>query len=228
MKRHSKLAALALGLATLGGAETTSAANGFYLGGAWGGTTFHHDAAVFDDGSLAGSGTVDGSDSGWKLFAGYRFNRRLAVEIGHTVLNNDYDLETTFSGGVSDGSGGLAAGGVAIDIHRPKATFFAAVGVLPLGPRAALSAKLGAQAWEARVTTTQSGGVASERRSDLDGLAGLGLTYRVAAHWVLQVDYERFMDIVDDDIDLFSVGFAYRFRGGTSGRRPQTASAGRR
>ena len=93
------LAAAALAFADAAGAET-----GWYLGASWGASSFHHDLEDFSDGSLAG-GAVDDTDSGWKVFAGYGWSPRWAVEVGYSLLNNDYDGETTFFGGLSDGSG---------------------------------------------------------------------------------------------------------------------------
>lgn len=216
MNRFSFLAPLVVGATAIAAAQASAAASGFYLGVGLGPTTFHHDVTVFDDGSLAGSGRVDAHDTGWKLFGGYRLGTRLSFEIGHTVLNNDYDVELTFSRGTSDGSGVFSLGEVGVDIHRPRATFAVAVGELPLDERIAVFGRVGVQAWQSDVTTFQSTGVSTERESGLDGLAGLGLTWRVAGNWELRIDYERFMGVVDDDIDLFSMGFVYRFRTGRS------------
>ena len=51
---------------------------GWYIGGAFGQTEVALDCA--------GTTACDDSDSGWKIFAGYQFNRNFAVELGYGDL----------------------------------------------------------------------------------------------------------------------------------------------
>lgn len=212
MNRHPKLAALAVSAIVLGGSGAAAGDQGPYVGGSLGETTFQHEAANFDDGSLGRSGGVDDSDSGWKLFGGYQFNKHLAVEYGYTVLNKDVDSETTFFGATSDGSGSFAAGGVGIDIHEPRAAFTAAVGILPIGEKLSLFGKVGVQIWEVELTTFDSSGIREEDESGVDPMIGIGLNYRIAGRWGVRAEFERFMNVIDDDIDLVSIGLTYRFK----------------
>lgn len=204
--------ALSLTLILAASAARVSATDaGFYVGANVGGTTYRHDAADFDDGSLALTGRIDDHDSGRKFLAGYRFNKHFELEIGHTVLNQDYDARVTFSNATSDGSATFAVGSVAVDIHRPEAAFLAAAGILPISPRVEVYGKIGLQRWQATLTTFASSRVAERRESDVDALFGVGLSVRIAGRWAVRAEYERFQGIAGDDIDLASMGFVYRF-----------------
>lgn len=216
MNRQFNTALFAALLLTLAAARLPAADAGFYVGANIGGTTYRHDAADFDDGSLALSGRVDEHDSGRKVLAGYRFGRHLGLEIGHTVLNQDYDARVTFSNATSDGSADFPIGSVAVDIHRPEATFLAAVIALPVADRVELYGKVGLQRWEARLTTFASLRVTERRESDVDSMLGVGLSVRVTRSWAVRAEYERFQEIAGDDIDLASIGFVYRFGSGKS------------
>lgn len=205
------LAIVILFTAAAGLGVASAAETGWYVGGSWGLTTFNHGTSDFDDGSLAG-GRVDDGDSGWKLFGGYRFARHWALEGGYALLNGDYDGETTFSGGVSDGSGFLfAPGGVGVDLDRPQSVFLSVVGMLPVGKNLALCGKVGVQTWESDVTLFDSDGIRENTESGIDPIVGLGADYRIAKRLALRAEWERFMDIAGNDIDLMSVGLTYRF-----------------
>lgn len=192
--------------ALLAASSAAIADTGWYLGASWGGTSFNHGVEDFSDGSLGG-GRVDDTDSGWKLYAGYQWTRHLALEAGYTILDNDYDGETTLFNSVSDGSGPrFAQGGVGVDLDEPRSLFATAVGILPLGKRTAFRAKAGVHSWETDLTIFDSDGIREVGESGTEPIVGLGVVHGLSRRWALRAEWERFLDIVDDDIDLFSLG----------------------
>lgn len=203
-------AATILAAAGLAWPAAAAESSGFYLGASWGVTTFNHDVATFNDGSLSG-GRVDDGDSGWKLFAGYNVNRYFAAEGGFTRLNNDVDSLTTYHGGFSDGSGSeYAEGGVGVDVHKPDVWFLSAMGMLPVSERLVLCGKVGVQSWRTEFTIFDSAGIREEDRTGTDPLVGLGAAYGVSKRLALRLEWERFMDIAGDDIDLASLGLTVK------------------
>ncbi len=184
----------------------------FLAGASYGLAKLTHGAASIDDGSLSGV-RVDDSDTAWKLFAGYRLDRHLTVELGLVDLANDVDGETTFNG-TSDGGGKLfAAGPVSVDIDDPRALYAALSAGFPLGERLRAMAKLGVQTWRADVSTIDSAGASSRDESGTDLLVGLGLELGIGGRYRVRVEWERFADIAGDDIDVGSIGVAVGFGG---------------
>lgn len=198
--------------------RATATDNTVYVGvGGVGRVTVDRNVSDFDDGSVI-SGRVDDKDSGWKLFAGYRFNKRVAVEVGYTDLNNDTDHETTFVG-QSNGLGDkYAAGKVSVDIDEPVALYVAAVGRLPmpLGPapydeRLAILTKAGIAAWEATQTTIDATSKVDKDDDGVDFMIGLGLEYRWPNGFGVRGEWEFYRDIVDEDYELNTLGLTYDF-----------------
>ena len=183
--------------------------NGWYIGGGYDDADFDLSLSDFDDGSLT-SGSVDTSDSGWKLFGGYRFNKLFSVEAGYVDLNNDFDNETTFNG-VSNGTGPLfAAGLVNVDI-QPTGFFVEGVGSVPIVAGLARFGKIGVLSWDADITIGDSGGVRDVNDDGTDLMYGVGFEYRFEVGLALRGEWERFTDVPDEDIDLVSAGISYTF-----------------
>lgn len=190
-------------------AVVPSAAPAAWYGGAsLGVTSFDHDLASFDDGSII-SGRVDDSDSGWKVYGGYRLLPFLGLELGYVDLVNEFDLRTTFRG-VSDGSGFLFdPGDVSVDIDEPAGYYAAAVGRLPIGTKFAAFAKLGFINWSADITTV-SGGLATVRGDDgFSTMHGIGAELRVIRWLRVRAEWESFAQIVRDDVEMISVGVTF-------------------
>ncbi|MGI9295319.1 MAG: outer membrane beta-barrel protein [Pseudomonadales bacterium] len=185
---------------------------GWYLGSGFGVVAADYKAADFDDGSTSQT-RIDDDDTAWKLFAGYRFNRYLAVEGGYVDLHNEFDEKTTFSA-VSDGTGGnfasLPNGPVSVDIDEITGFATAAVGSYPLTNRFVVSGKLGAVFWEAEQTALDL----QQREASLDGtdaLVGIGAEYRFDNGIAIRGEAERYFDVGETDQDVVSVSVLYQF-----------------
>jgi OOP family OmpA-OmpF porin len=181
----------------------------WYAGASYGASSFHHGVDDFSDGSIS-QGGIDDSDTGWKLFGGRRLSRHLSIELGYVDLNNDFDGETTLSG-FSDGSGGhFREGPVSVDLDEPRAAVVALVGTLPLTKRALFLARAGAASWEVDRTTIDQSGRSTRAESGTDAAFGLGFQYRVTGRAELRVEWERYLGIATNDIDLGSIGMLVR------------------
>lgn len=168
---------------------------------------------LLDDGFTASGTTLDRRDTGWKAFAGYRFNRVLAAEGGYADLG-EASFDTTIVG---------APPGTPVappfPIHGTagaRGVFLAALVHLPLSPAFSLFAKGGAFHSEARFTETIPGTEftrvsRSVRRSD--ALYGAGLDWGFGGSVGLRLEWERFRRIGKGiggrdgrDVDFVSVG----------------------
>lgn len=184
---------------------------GLYAGGTLGPAIADASAADLDA-ALATQGfttssTVDDQDLGWKVFAGYRFELPLAVEVAYTELGT---LDTRVSaaapvdvdallGALTDTQPYLGNGVALALVFYPVRTDRFAAGV-----------KGGLWFWEADVEATATTGErASVRENDVDPLFGvhalLDLTDRVA----LRAEYERYY-LNGDGVDFLSAGLQFR------------------
>ena len=185
----------------------------WYVGAGYGRLASGYRAADFDDGSISDT-RVDDTDTAWKLFGGYRFNRYLAVEGGYADLQNNPDKKTTFAG-VSDGTGShfvsLPDGPVSVDIDDVTGFFAAAVGTYSLTDRFGLTGKVGVVCWEAKQITLDLG----RRETILDGmdaLIGVGAEYQFDSCIAIRGEAERYFDMGDTDQDVVTLSVLYRFQ----------------
>jgi|SRR6185436_9766677 OOP family OmpA-OmpF porin len=174
---------------------------GFYLGGSIG--QAEHSGAC-------SSAVVpcDEKDGAWKLFAGYQFNRHLAVEFGYADL------------GASSASGQQSS-------FNSSGTFevtaweLVAVGAFPVMDRLSVFGKAGLFRGEAKgevIVVSSGGSVFSESRkeSNTDLTFGLGVRYDVTRNLGVRAEWQRYLDVgggelVSADVDVFSLGFQFRF-----------------
>ncbi len=164
----------------------------------------------------------DDEATAWRVFAGYRLNKHVAVETGYTGFgkfsysgNYSYDNPGT----LPDFSGSFAGKA------EPKIWTLGALAILPLGSQFELFGKLGAAFWEMETTETMATTVGSEsqrssRSASKTGSSlnvGLGLQYSLSNSLALRLEWERFDDVGEKtltgetDIDLLTLGVAYRF-----------------
>jgi len=200
MKRKAIVAAAAA-LAALTAAPAWSQDAGFYLGASIG----QSRAKEFCDDS--GGFSCDDKDTAWKIFAGYQFNRHLAVEGGYTDLG-----EVGASGVLS----GVSVRG------KIEATAFELVGVgsIPVADRFSLYGKLGVYYAETERNLTGTLGAVtvtdndSEKNTDLT--FAFGARFDVTRNLGIRAQWQRYLnvgggDIGEDDIDVLSVGVLWRF-----------------
>jgi len=147
---------------------------------------------------------TDDTDTGWKLYAGNRFNENLAVEFGFADLG-----QTTVKGsGTFFGVPAIVSGE-----WDTSAFFGAVVGVLPVSENFSLFGKAGLAYWD--VDLKGAGG--SESDSGLGWMAGAGLQFDINRTVGLRVEWENYFDVGDDnktgqsDVQLLSAGVVFRF-----------------
>ena len=162
----------------------------------------------------------DKSDTGYKLFGGYQFNKNLAVEGGYFDLGQFGFTAITVPAGTL--SGNIKLKGLNLD----------AVGKLPLADKFSVFGRLGLQYAQAKDTFSSSGAVPpptnpSPSKNALNYKAGVGVQYDFNRSMGMRIEAERYR--VDDavgnkaDINLVSVGLVYRF----GKKTPVVASVGR-
>ena len=166
----------------------------FYFGASAG-------ASDIDDGMTAGlitSGTVDGSDSGTKLFGGYRFGPKLALELAYVDLG-----KLSYSG---DFSGTPVTGGTI------KVSGFntSVVAMHQATPKLGLFAKAGLYAWEAKARDV-TGGVPFAAKDDGANLSlGVGADYFFTKNVGARLEWEHF-DLDPEKASLVSAGIVVKF-----------------
>jgi OOP family OmpA-OmpF porin len=147
------------------------------------------------------------SDTGYKLFWGYQFNRYFALEGGYFDLGEFDFTATTFPVGTLNGN--LDIKGVNVDL----------VGFLPFTDKFSAFGRVGVNHAETESSFSGTGAVnvinpnASEREANLK--LGAGLQYDFNDNWAMRLETERYRinDTVGNkgDVDLVSLGVIYRF-----------------
>jgi opacity protein-like surface antigen len=144
-----------------------------------------------------GLSSCDDTDVGWKAFGGYQFSRYLGLEGGYVDFGKVSGTDT------SSGLGELDAEGWGV--------FVSGVGTLPIGDRFGVFGKIGAAYTDIEVSSSTTG---SESDNGLGLTFGVGGFMNILRNLSVRVEWERFQDAggdVEADIDLISVGVAYKF-----------------
>jgi len=149
----------------------------------------------------------DDTDTGWKIYGGYQFNPNGAIEFGYVDLG-----KATFSG--TDSFLGVTSAS-----FETSGLTAALVGTMPVGQNVGLMGKLGLFHWNLDVNASSSVfGSGSESASGTDLTFGLGLKFDLSKATGVRMEWERFKDVGDknttgqSDVDLFSVGFVFKFQ----------------
>lgn len=173
------------------------------------------DRALTGAGATAFTSSIDDTATAWKLQAGYRFNKHLAIEGGYVKLG-EFAYNATITAPFTD------AGTVTLDTDGWNLDL---VGRLPFNDSLSGFAKLGAFAYnlDYQCTRTVSCGSASRSASGTTFHYGLGVDYAFAGKWFARAEYEVFTKVGDpmsatgatgtsrEDVRLGSVGVGYRF-----------------
>lgn len=156
------------------------------------------DESIASDMALITSGSVDAKDTGWKLYGGFMFTRNFGVELAYVDLG-----KAKYSGDFF----GLPVTGGTIE-----ATGFnmAAIGAIPLSPALSLFGKLGIFSWEAEANDRTAGLPFTQTLDGNDLFFGFGASYSFTRNLSVRGEWERFQ-LDDTDVDLLSIGLAYRF-----------------
>lgn len=176
------------------------------------------NAFALDDAFVASGTTIDDSDTGWKAYAGYRFNAFFAVEGGYVDLGKASFLTT-----ITDAPPPLDA----ITPFQVQGTAEAtgvnlvAIAGVPLGSAAFVFAKAGAFYWEADFTERVPGLAVtrlSRSESDTKPTYGVGLELRLGEAARIRAEWERFEEVGSGiggregtDVDLASAGLTFEF-----------------
>lgn len=216
MKSPHLLRVLTLaGLGSLAAAPALAQEPGFFYGGVSAGTARSSvDEAAVAAGVLGGAAvtgiTSDETDTGYKLFGGYQFNRNFGMEAGY------YDLgKSTFSA--------TAPGGAFNNDTRMRGLNLDLVGTLPLSERFSLLGRVGVAMGRTRATFTGAGAAAVADRNDnkANAKVGLGVQYELTrAMWIRgEVERYRVNNGVNGrtNVNLYTVGLVFPF-----GRAPES------
>jgi len=178
----------------VGHAGQLQAQERFYLGASAG-------ASDIDDKITAGlitSGPVDGSDSGMKLFGGYRFGRSLALELAYVDLG-----KLTYSG---DFSGSPVTGGTV----KVSGLNTSLVATHQATPKLGLFAKAGLYAWNAKASDLTGGVPFSSKDDGADLSFGVGADYFFTKNVGARVEWEHF-ELDPGKASLLSAGIVVKF-----------------
>lgn len=156
------------------------------------GLGFGQTTADFTDCSI--STTCDDSDTGFKIFGGYRFNQNFALEGGYADLG-----ESTFS------IPGFASG-------QAEATtiFVHAIGMLPITPTVSVYGKAGLHRWDAEETGQITGTPFSVSDDGVDLTFGLGLQANLSKQFSVRLEWESY-DLDDSDVQFIGISAILHF-----------------
>ena len=188
--RTVAIAALVLG-AALGAGQAKAQA---YLGGSIGQSDIDEQIAT----GLITGGSVDGTDSAFKIFGGYMFNRHFGLEAAYVDLG-----EATYSGNFV----GLPVTGGRVELSGVN---ISALGALPIGERFSLFGKIGLFMWDAEASDTTGGVPFSAQQDGTDLSFGIGLGYQFTRNLGVRAEWEMFTT-EDAESSLISVGLLWRF-----------------
>ena len=175
-------------------AASQAPAQGFYIGGSVGQSDYDDNNAIPD---LITSGSVDGSDTGFKIFGGYQFNQHFGLELSWVDLG-----KASYSGRF----GALNVTGGSVETSGLN---FSAVGTLPLGSNFALFGKIGFFAWESDASDVTGGLPFSGTEDGTDVSYGIGASFNFTKNLSMRAEWERFKAV--GDIDLLSIGVVFKF-----------------
>jgi len=163
---------------------------GFYIGGAYGMSSFDIDTTGITNPS------VDDSDSGFKIFGGYQFSRNWGVEVGYVDFGK---------AGISGSILGIPFTG---DLGVTALTV-AGTGTMPMNESFSLLGKVGMWNWDAKANVAALGTAGSASDSGTDLFFGVGLRYNLSKNLGLQLEVEQYSG--DDSITYTSLGLRYKF-----------------
>lgn len=138
---------------------------------------------------------LDDEDTSFKIFGGFGFSERFAVEFGYVDF-----------GSFEAHPPSAPPGSVVLDLDV-DALYGNAVGMLPFTRNLYGFAKLGVSRWDAGTAIADLTGTDS---SGFDVTAGVGAQYLLNNQFSLRGEYERFQ-IDDADMDVWSFGFLFKF-----------------
>lgn len=214
MKKHI-LAVVLMGTVVVAPAAV-AADMGWYLGANAGQSRFDASSGDLDSTwrslGFTASSSVDDTDTGFKLFAGYKFMKYFAVEGGYVDLG-----KLTFSSNITAAPAGYSTGSVSGDIKTKNGVFIDAVGIVPVTDAFSVFGRLGAYSIKAEFHASGPAGSVDQNETGSDVHYGIGAGYNFTKNIGARLEWERFRNVGDEsktgegDVDLWSVGLAYMF-----------------
>lgn len=182
-----KMQKLALALAVCAmSAGAFAAEDKFYVGGAIGRGSHNVE-------DLPGA-SVDESDTGYKLFGGYRFSKELAVEVGYF----DFGQATAKVGSLTVGKYETSAFGGGVAFTLPFADKWSGIGRLGLASVKTKGTVLGI----------------SDSEDNVKLYGGLGIGYAITPQINVQGTWDFTQAEIDGDsgrVDLLAIGVTFSF-----------------
>lgn len=174
------------------------------------------DRALAGAGATAFTSSIDDTDTGYKLQAGYQINKNFSVEGGYADLgkfaySSNITAPTATSGVIT-----LKVDGWNIGV----------VGRLPFSDTVTGFAKLGAFAYNADYACTRTGTACVTPTRTASGTStnyGAGVDFNFASNWFARAEYEVYTRVGDPmsadgstgtsraDVNMASVGIGYKF-----------------
>src|SRR5688572_2697436 len=176
-------------LALAGSLPATQASAQGFVGASFGQSDIDEEITT----GLIDSGTVDGKDTGWKIFGGYMFSRNFGLEVAYVNLG-----EVSYSG---------TFGGFPVTGGKVEVTGFnvAALGSLPINEQFSIFGKIGLFMWEAEASDTTGGVPFSATADGTDLSLGLGVSYNFTRNFAVRAEWEMFQTD-EADATLLSIG----------------------
>ena len=192
MKIQKTLIAAALALG--GTLAATQASAQAFVGGSFGKSDIDEEITT----GLIDSGSVDGKDSGFKIFGGYMFNRHFGVEGAYVDLG-----EVSYSGTF----GGAPVTGGTVEVSGFN---ISALGSFPVTEQFSVFGKIGMFIWDAEANDTTGGLPFSGSEDGTDVSFGVGVGYQFTRNLGVRAEWEMFKTN-DADATLMSVGVLWKF-----------------
>jgi OOP family OmpA-OmpF porin len=167
--------------------------SGWLVGGSFGQSKFNVDCS---------GATCDNTDTAFRVFGGYNFNKHFGVELGY----GDLGKMTVSSGPVSG---------------EIKATVWdlLAVGTLPIADKFSLYGKLGMYRAETKLSGSVAGlGSGSSKDNNTDLTYAIGGGYDFNKNLGVRLEWQRYSKVGSDDtggsgdVDVYGVAVVYRFK----------------
>jgi len=166
----------------------------FYAGASAGNSDI--DQSVTE--GLITSGTVDGKDSGMKLYGGYRFSRHLALELAYVDLGKAGYSGTFFGTPVTGGTVKVSGFNTSL------------VGLYPATDKLELFAKAGLYAWEAKASDVTGGVPFSDKANGSNLSLGIGANYYFTKNVGARLEWENF-ELDPGSAGMISAGIIVKF-----------------
>lgn len=182
----------------------------------------YQSALIADDYDvLAYDSKLDDSDASWGAQIGYQWGAYFAAEIGYVDLGKAlYEADFTVEDLLPPG--GTGTGSVRTRFRSAGPTV-AVLGLLPLGEKFDVHGRAGILFARTRITeqardfdTGEVLGSQDIRGNSKDLFAGIGGAWHINPNYTLRVDYQRYLDVGDDedtleaDVDQLAVSILFR------------------